>query len=229
MNKKLILIVDDEAPIRKMIGFALEQAGYSHIEAADAHQAQKVIAQSPPDLILLDLMLPGMSGIELAKRLKTNDNTRDIPIIMLTARAEEDTKVTGLESGADDYMVKPISPRELVARIKAVLRRGETSPEKILEIGSLKLEPAKHRVSIDDKILKLGPTEYRLLHFLMSHPERVYNREQLLDQVWGDKPDVDERTVDVHVRRLRKILEEHSCEHLIQTVRSAGYRFSEKE
>ena len=227
MNTKRILIIEDEQPIREMICFALENAGFEIQEAADARQSQVMIAEALPDLILLDWMLPGVSGIEYARRLKKEDLTKEIPIIMLTARTEEEDKVQGLESGADDYVTKPFSPRELVARIKAVLRRGGPPAEdEILKANELLLDTASHRVSIGEDLLEIGPTEYRLLEFFMSHPERVYSRGQLLDRVWGSNVYVEERTVDVHIRRLRKVLEPHGHDALIQTVRGYGYRFS---
>ena len=227
MNSKRILIIEDEQPIREMICFALENAGFEIQEAADARQAQVMIAEALPDLILLDWMLPGVSGIDYARRLKKEDLTREIPIIMLTARTQEEDKVQGLESGADDYVTKPFSPRELAARIKAVLRRGGPPAEdEILKANELLLDTASHRVSVAERLLEIGPTEYRLLEFFMSHPERVYSRGQLLDRVWGSNVYVEERTVDVHIRRLRKALEPHGHDALIQTVRGAGYRFS---
>ncbi len=227
MNAKRILIVEDEQPIREMVMFALANAGYDVREAADARQAQIRIAEHLPDLMLLDWMLPGISGIDYARRLKKEDLTRDLPIIMLTARAEEEDTVQGLESGADDYMTKPFSPRELVARIRAVLRRGGPAGEdEMLRANGLSLDLASHRVSAGETLLEMGPTEYRLLEFFMAHPERVYSRGQLLDRVWGSNVYVEERTVDVHIRRLRKALEPHGHDALIQTVRGAGYRFS---
>ena len=227
MNAKHILIVEDEQPIREMISFALAGVGYEVREAADARQAQAAISERLPDLILLDWMLPGISGIDFARRLKKEDLTRELPIIMLTARAEEEDKVQGLESGTDDYITKPFSPRELVARIRAVLRRGGPAAEdEILHANGLSLDLASHRVSAGEALLDVGPTEYRLLEFFMSHPERVYSRGQLLDRVWGSNVYVEERTVDVHIRRLRKVLEPHGHDVLIQTVRGAGYRFS---
>ncbi|MCC8987732.1 MAG: phosphate regulon transcriptional regulator PhoB [Candidatus Contendobacter sp.] len=227
MNAKRILIVEDEQPIREMVMFALANAGYDVREAADARQAQVRIAEHLPDLMLLDWMLPGISGIDYARRLKKEDLTRDLPIIMLTARAEEEDTVQGLESGADDYMTKPFSPRELVARIRAVLRRGGPAGEdEMLRANGLSLDLASHRVSAGETLLEMGPTEYRLLEFFMAHPERVYSRGQLLDRVWGSNVYVEERTVDVHIRRLRKALEPHGHDALIQTVRGAGYRFS---
>lgn len=227
MNAKSILIVEDEQPIREMVTFALAGAGFEVREAADARQAQSCIAERLPDLILLDWMLPGISGIDFARRLKREELTRELPIIMLTARAEEEDKVQGLESGSDDYITKPFSPRELVARIRAVLRRGApAADDDILRANGLALDVASHRISADETLLDVGPTEYRLLEFFMAHPERVYSRGQLLDRVWGSNVYVEERTVDVHIRRLRKVLEPHGYDALIQTVRGAGYRFS---
>lgn len=226
MTGKTVLIVDDEPAIREMIAVALEMADYECLEAADALEAHALIIDRQPDIILLDWMLPGTSGIELARRLKKEDTTAGIPIIMLTAKVEEDNKIRGLEVGADDYITKPFSPRELVARLKAVLRRatppGIDSP---IEVDQLTLDPASHRVTANDGSLNVGPTEYRLLQFFMTHQERVYTRSQLLDQVWGGNVYVEERTVDVHIRRLRKALGERH-DYLIQTVRGAGYRFS---
>ena len=227
---KNILIVEDEAPIREMVGFAVGNAGFEISEAGDAHQAQVAIADQRPDLILLDWMLPGMSGIELARRLKRGDATRDVPIILLTARGEEESKVKGLEAGADDYVVKPFSPRELVARIKAVLRRVSPDGEaERLEVNGLTLDAAGHRVVADGNEVHLGPTEYRLLQFFMTHPERVYSRGQLLDRVWGGNVYIEERTVDVHIRRLRKALAPFDYDRFVQTVRGSGYRFSPNE
>jgi two-component system phosphate regulon response regulator PhoB len=226
MAGKTILIVDDEAPIREMIVVALEMAGYQCLEAADSQQAHSLIIDHKPDLILLDWMLPGTSGIELARRLKRDEMTAATPIIMLTAKGEEDNKVQGLEVGADDYITKPFSPRELVARLKAVLRRaGADDSETPIEVGGLRLDPVSHRVTIDGQAAEMGPTEYRLLQFFMTHQERAYTRGQLLDQVWGGNVYVEERTVDVHIRRLRKALGS-DYESLVQTVRGTGYRFS---
>lgn len=226
MSGKTVLIVDDEAPIREMIAVALEMADYNYLEAADAREAHALIVDKQPDLVLLDWMLPGTSGVELARRLKKEETTAEIPIIMLTAKVEEDNKIQGLEVGADDYITKPFSPRELVARLKAVLRRA-TPPgvETPIEVDGLTLDPIGHRVTTKDGALNMGPTEYRLLQFFMTHQERVYTRSQLLDQVWGGNVYVEERTVDVHIRRLRKALGEQ-YDHLIQTVRGTGYRFS---
>ncbi len=227
MNSKRILVVEDEQPIREMISFALASAGFDIDEAGDSRQAQMAIANHRPDLVLLDWMLPGTSGIDYARRLKKEELTRELPIILLTARAEEEDKVLGLEAGADDYITKPFSPRELVARIRAVMRRGAASgDEEVLSANGLSLDTASHRVTSGEATVDIGPTEYRLLEFFMSHPERVYSRGQLLDRVWGSNVYVEERTVDVHIRRLRKALEPHGHDVLIQTVRGAGYRFS---
>ena len=228
MTGKSILIVDDEAPIREMIAVALEMAGYECLEADNSKDAHALIVDRKPDLILLDWMLPGTSGLELARRLKRDELTDAIPIIMLTAKGDEDNKVQGLETGADDYITKPFSPRELVARLKAVLRRtGHLENDGPLEVNGLILDPISHRVTIDGAPAEMGPTEYRLLQFFMTHQERAYTRGQLLDQVWGGNVYVEERTVDVHIRRLRKALGE-AYENLVQTVRGTGYRFSTK-
>ncbi|MFI0473181.1 phosphate regulon transcriptional regulator PhoB [Halomonas sp. HMF6819] len=226
MTAKTVLIVDDEAPIREMIAVALEMADYRVLEADNAQDAHALVVDNQPDLLLLDWMMPGTSGIELARRLKREEATAELPIIMLTAKGEEDNKIQGLEAGADDYITKPFSPRELVARLKAVLRR--TTPrgmEDPVEINGLLLDPVSHRVSAHGKALDMGPTEYRLLQFFMTHQERAYTRSQLLDQVWGGNVYVEERTVDVHIRRLRKALGD-AHQNLIQTVRGTGYRFS---
>ncbi len=226
MAGKTILIVDDETPIREMIAVALEMAGYECLEADNAQTAHALIVDRQPDLLLLDWMLPGTTGIELARRLKRDEMTNEMPIIMLTAKGEEDNKIQGLEVGADDYITKPFSPRELVARLKAVLRRaGPADSETPIEIDGLILDPISHRVTIDESPADMGPTEYRLLQFFMTHQERAYTRSQLLDQVWGGNVYVEERTVDVHIRRLRKALGD-KYEHLVQTVRGTGYRFS---
>lgn len=222
-----VLVVEDEAPIRDMLTFVLEQNGYQTIEAEDYDSAVEQLVEPYPDLLLLDWMLPGGSGIQLAKKLKKGELTRQIPIIMLTARGDEEDKVKGLEVGADDYVTKPFSPRELMARIKAVIRRvNPTGVEDSIDIQGLRLDPVSHRVSVHDQPLDMGPTEFKLLHFFMTHPERVYSREQLLDQVWGTNIYVEDRTVDVHIRRLRKAIDQHGHDKLIQTVRGAGYRFS---
>jgi len=225
--QKHILIVEDEPAIRDMVAFALRKAGMDPAHAADARGAQSIIAERVPDLILLDWMLPGMSGLDLARRLRKEDLTRDVPIIMLTARGEETDRVGGLEAGVDDYVVKPFSPRELIARINAVMRRTHgVDSEGVVAIGALRIDSSAHRVYANDAIVPIGPTEYRLLHFFMTHAERVYSRSQLLDYVWGGSVYVEERTVDVHIRRLRKTLEPYHCENLVQTVRGAGYLFS---
>ena len=228
MTAKTVLIVDDEAPIREMIAVALEMADYRVLEADNAQTAHAMVVDHQPDLLLLDWMMPGTSGIELARRLKREETTAELPIILLTAKGEEDNKIQGLEAGADDYITKPFSPRELVARLKAVLRR--TTPRGVedpVEVEGLVLDPVSHRVSADGRGLEMGPTEYRLLQFFMTHQERAYTRGQLLDQVWGGNVYVEERTVDVHIRRLRKALGEPHHQ-LIQTVRGTGYRFSAK-
>ena len=222
-----ILVVEDEPGIREVLKFNLGRDGHEVLTAADAEEALQLLHRSLPDLILLDWMLPGMSGIELARRLRADARLKAIPIIMLTARAEERDKVLGLDTGADDYLTKPFSPRELLARIRAVLRRrAPERTEEPVEVAGLRLDPVSHRVFADGAQVGLGPTEFRLLHFLMTHPERVYSRSQLLDQVWGDHVFVEERTVDVHIRRLRSALEAGGHDRLIQTVRGAGYRFS---
>jgi two-component system phosphate regulon response regulator PhoB len=226
MAQKKILLVEDELAIREMMKFAFYKSDYSLLEAEDAEQAQVMIMKEHPDLILLDWMLPGISGLELAHRLKKDTSSKEIPIIMLTARGEENDRIRGLDAGADDYVTKPFSPRELMARIKAVLRRTTPDEDGILELGGIRMDSAKHRLSVADNKFDLGPTEYKLLHFFMTHPERVYDRSQLLDRVWGGDVYIEERTVDVHIRRLRKVLAEFKVEHLIQTVRGAGYRFS---
>ena len=225
MNKR-ILIIDDEPAIRDMVAYALRRAEYEPVPAGDAREAQVRISERVPDLILLDWMLPGTSGLELARRFRRDELTREIPIIMLTARGEENDRVSGLESGVDDYVVKPFSARELLARIKAVMRRTRGDAEDgSVSLGGLRIDGPAHRVFAGETPVEIGPTEYRLLHFFMTHPERVYSRT-LLDQVWGSNVYVEERTVDVHIRRLRKTLEPHGLEGLVQTVRGAGYRFS---
>lgn len=222
-----ILVVEDEPAIQELISYGLRQVGHKIYCAGDAEQAMKVVNDVLPDLVLLDWMLPGMSGIEFAQLLRRVPRTKNIPIIMLTARTEESDKVSGLEVGADDYITKPFSPRELVARIKAVLRRrSPEAADEIVEISGLRLDPVTHRVTVNDHEVILGPTEFRLLYFLMTHSERVHSRSQLLDGVWGDHIFVEDRTVDVHIRRLRKILEPVGKDGLIQTVRGSGYRLS---
>lgn len=228
MNRQ-ILVVEDEAPIREMITFVLEQNGFNVIGAADYEQAKALLTDPLPDLVLLDWMLPGGSGIKIAKEIKRNDYTKKIPIIMLTARADEDDKVMGFEVGVDDYVTKPFSPKELVARIKAVIRRVvPTALEEVIVFKGLSLDPVSHRVAIDEEAIDLGPTEFKMLHFFMTHPERVYSREQLLDNVWGTNVYVEDRTVDVHIRRLRKAISGKGHDTFIQTVRGSGYRFSSK-
>ncbi|MEX1220910.1 phosphate regulon transcriptional regulator PhoB [Pseudidiomarina planktonica] len=228
MSRK-ILIVEDEAPIREMLSFVMEQHGYQAIEAGDFQTALGKIVEPFPDMILLDWMLPGGSGIQLAKKVKGDDFTRNIPIIMLTARGEEEDKIRGLEVGADDYITKPFSPKELMARMRAVFRRvAPTVLDEPLEVEGLKLDPVSHRISGNGQSIDMGPTEFKLLHFFMTHPERVYSREQLLDHVWGTNVYVEDRTVDVHIRRLRKALTEHGFDRFVQTVRGVGYRFSSR-
>jgi len=226
MTAQKILIVEDEQAIREMTAFHLSRAGYEVLEAQDCREARALLADNRPDLALIDWMLPDMSGLELTRTLKRDKEFEDLAIIMLTARADERDKVSGLEGGADDYITKPFSPRELVARIKAVLRRAGNSTDEVVSAGVLELDAAGHRVLSSGQEIKLGPTEYRLLHFLMTHAERVYSRTQLLDRVWGANVYVEERTVDVHIRRLRKALTGVGADDYIQTVRGAGYRFS---
>jgi len=222
-----ILVVEDEPAIQELIAYNLKQAGHQPLRADNAEQAMNLVQNALPDLVLLDWMLPGLSGIDFARRLRTDKRTRMVPIIMLTARSDEQDKLTGLDTGADDYITKPFSPRELNARIKAVLRRrAPQMTDDVVQLGGLRLDPASHRVSGNGEPVILGPTEFRLLHFLMTHPERVHSRTQLLDQVWGDHVFVEERTVDVHIRRLRKALEPTRLDRLVQTVRGTGYRFS---
>ena len=230
--QKRILIVDDEPAIRDMVAYALRKGDFEPAHAGDAREAQASISERVPDLILLDWMLPGTSGLELARRWRREALTRDIPIIMLTARGEENDRVGGLEAGVDDYVVKPFSARELLARIRAVMRRSRDDDEDgSVQVGGLRIDGAAHRVFAnpdggEPEPVQIGPTEYRLLHFFMTHPERVYSRSQLLDHVWGGSVYVEERTVDVHIRRLRKTLEPHRMDPMVQTVRGAGYRFS---
>lgn len=229
--RKRILIVEDEPAIRDMVAFALRKGEFDPVHAGDARQAQEAIAERLPDLILLDWMLPGTSGLELARRWRRDALTREVPIIMLTARGEENDRVGGLEAGVDDYVVKPFSARELLARIRAVLRRARDDDEDgSIAVGDVRIDGAAHRVLArvegGEQAVHIGPTEYRLLHFFMTHPDRVYSRSQLLDHVWGGSVYVEERTIDVHIRRLRKTLEPHGLDGMVQTVRGAGYRFS---
>lgn len=222
-----ILLVEDEPAIQELLAFNVLQCGFRAIQAFDVASAAAEIKRALPDLILLDWMLPDTTGVEFARRLRADQRTRNIPIIMLTARTEERDKVMGLEAGADDYITKPFSPRELMARIRAVLRRRMPQmSEETVSAAGLELSPTTHRISANGSSLELGPTEFRILHFFMTHPERVYSRGQLLDQIWGDHVFVEERTVDVHIRRLRQALEPSGLDSLIQTVRGSGYRFS---
>lgn len=224
-----VLVVEDEAAIAELISLNLRHAGYEVTLAASAEQAQAAVDGVLPDLVLLDWMLPGQSGLALARRWRGDARTRELPIIMLTARADESDKVAGLDAGADDYLAKPFSTNELMARIRAVLRRK--APEALdsaVELGGLRLDPSTRRVSRGDIELKLGPTEFRLLHFLMTHPERVHSRAQLLDRVWGDHVFIEERTVDVHVKRLREALSPANCAQMVETVRGAGYRLTQQ-
>ena len=230
MATPTVLIVDDEPDIREVIRFALEGAGYRVLEAGHAEEARRLIgAESPPDLLLLDWMLPGRSGLELAQQLKQNAKTRALPIVMVSARGEEEDRIRGLDTGADDYITKPFSPRELVARVNAVLRRAlPDDGADAVELGGLCIDHVSRRITANGQRIDIAPTEYRLLHFLMTHADRAFSRSQLLDHVWGDQVYVEERTVDVHVRRLRKALEPSGHDALLQTVRGVGYRFSDK-
>jgi len=228
-DEKTILVVDDEPAILDMVEFALKRKNFRIRLAEDSMQAMNLVAESKPDLILLDWMLPDISGVDLARRLKKDDLTKDIPIIMITAKAEEGDKLRGFDVGVDDYVTKPFSTHELIARINAVLRRA--TPDKAdagIEVAGLLLDSVTHRVQANGAQIELGPTEFRLLQFFMTHPERVYSREQLLDRVWGQNVYIEERTVDVHIRRLRKELVVHGYDKMVQTVRGAGYRFSEQ-
>jgi two-component system, OmpR family, phosphate regulon response regulator PhoB len=229
MHGKLILVVEDERAIRDMIAFGLKRAGYTVREAEDCRSAREALADRLPDLALVDWMLPDMSGLELTRAVKRDRHTRDLPIIMLTARAEEGDKVTGLESGADDYITKPFSPRELLARIGAVLRRaGTVGLNQVIEFDGLRLDQQGQRITVNDEVLPLARTEFRMLEFFMSRPERVFSREQLIARLWGSDTSVEDRTIDVCIRRLRMALEPYGLDRYIQTVRSAGYRFSNK-
>jgi len=222
-----ILIVEDEPAIAELIGINLKHAGHAVSQAQDAAAARSAVDAVLPDLVVLDWMLPGLSGVALARHWRSQERTRDLPLIMLTARADESDKIHGLDAGADDYLTKPFSPNELLARIRAVLRRrSPESLDEVVVIGRLSIDPAAHRVLCDEHDIKLGPTEFRLLHFFMTHAERVHSRAQLLDRVWGDHVFIEERTVDVHVKRLREALAPRQCEQMIQTVRGAGYRLS---
>jgi two-component system phosphate regulon response regulator PhoB len=222
-----VLVVEDEPSIQELIAASLRHSGYKVLRADSAEDAMLLVSEALPDVVLLDWMLPGLSGIQYARRLRSEERTSGLPIIMLTARSDEHDKVSGLDAGADDYLTKPFSPRELQARIKAVLRRrAPQMTEDCVEIAGLRIDPVTHRVSGNTQTLELGPTEFRLLHFFMTHAERVHSRTMLLDQVWGDHVFVEERTVDVHIRRLRAALEVSGHDRLIQTVRGSGYRFS---
>jgi two-component system phosphate regulon response regulator PhoB len=224
-----ILIVEDESSILELISLNLHQAGFNPIRAISAEYANNLVKETIPDLIVLDWMLPGMDGIEFAKRLRANSETKNIPIIMLTAKSDEDNKIKGLDVGSDDYLTKPFSPRELIARIKALLRRR--SPELINEpitIDGLVLDPNSHKIQANNKNINIGPTEFKLLHFFMKNTDRVYSRNQILDKVWGNNSVIDDRTVDVHIKRLRKSLNHSGYDKLIQTVHGTGYRFSKE-
>lgn len=227
MSKLSVLVVEDEEAIREMLTLVLEQAELQVVAVASAEQAMPALAEQNPDIILLDWMLPGISGVELARRLKKDDSYKDVPIILLTARGEEEDKIRGLEIGADDYVTKPFSPKELVARIKAVMRRSGKSMEATqISFADLLLDTEQHRLTVAGRPLDVSPTEFKLMQFFMQNPNKVYSRTQLLDQVWGRSVYIEERTVDVHIRRLRKILAEHGREEWVQTVRGFGYRFS---
>ena len=229
MAEQTVLVVDDENSIRDMVRTALEFAGFDCLEAEDGQHAHALIVDKRPDLVLLDWMMPGISGIELVRRLRRDESTVNLPVIMLTAKADEDNKIQGLDVGADDYLIKPFSPRELIARIRAVLRRSDPMSEKqVVSFSGLELDMSSRRVYCDSEPVEMGPTEYRMLEFFMTHPERAYTRGQLLDYVWGANVYVEDRTVDVHIRRLRRALEPSGYDRFIQTVRGTGYRFSEK-
>jgi two-component system phosphate regulon response regulator PhoB len=224
-----VLVVEDESAIAELISINLRHAGYEVTIAATADQAQSEVDRVLPDLVVLDWMLPGQTGLALAKRWRGSSRTRELPIIMLTARAEEADKIAGLDAGADDYLVKPFSTNELLARIRAVLRRkAPEALDTVVDVGGLRLDPATRRVTRDEREVRIGPTEFRLLHFFMTHPERVHSRAQLLDRVWGDHVFIEERTVDVHVKRLREALEPVQCSRMIETVRGAGYRLTQQ-
>jgi len=227
MSTIKVLVVEDEEAVREMLVMVLEQAGLQVHSAVDAHQAAEILRRELPDLVLLDWMLPGVSGVEWARRLKKDEAYQNLPILMLTARGEVEDKLKAFDVGADDYVTKPFSPKELIARIHAILRRsGRLAKVAKITAGPLSLDQVEHRVTLEGTEVAISPTEYRLLEFFLTHPGKVFSRTQLLDQVWGRSTYIEERTVDVHVRRLRKILEEYRCEDLIQTVRGFGYRFS---
>ena len=227
VRRKTVLIVDDEAAIREMVSLALETAKFNVLEASDSQEGRAIIIDSQPDVVLLDWMMPGTTGLELLRRLRRDPLTEKIPVILLTAKTSEDSKITGLDSGADDFISKPFSPKELVSRIRAVIRRATvTEPSEPIKVGEMLFDPESHRVSICDEPVEIGPTEYRMLQFFLTHQERVYTRDQILDHVWGPNIYLDERTVDVHIRRLRKAISVAGHEKYVQTVRGAGYRFS---
>jgi two-component system phosphate regulon response regulator PhoB len=227
MPTNSVLLVEDEPDIREMLSFALDRAGYQTIEAGTAEEALRKLDGPLPSLVIIDWMLPGMSGVELARRLRHEELTADLPLIMLTARGEESDKLKSFDSGVDDYITKPFSPRELIARVKALMRRSGTPADGRLAAHGIELDTQSHRLTINGQAAHLGPTEFRLLEFLMRHPDRAFDRTQLLDRVWGRSVYVEERTVDVHVLRLRKVLAPHGLDQLVQTVRGVGYRFSE--
>ena len=227
VRRKTVLIVDDEAAIREMVSLALEKAKFNVLEASDSQEGHAIIIDSQPDAVLLDWMMPGTTGLELLRRLRRDPLTEKIPVILLTAKTSEDSKITGLDSGADDFISKPFSPKELVSRIRAVIRRSTvTEPSEPIKVGEMLFDPESHRVSICNEPVDIGPTEYRMLQFFLTHQERVYSRDQILDHVWGPNVYLDERTVDVHIRRLRKAISVAGHEKYVQTVRGAGYRFS---
>jgi two-component system phosphate regulon response regulator PhoB len=222
-----IMVVEDEPAILELLRINLVDAGYGVRGAADAESAQQMLKESLPDLMLLDWMLPGLSGLAFAKQLRGDARTRDLPVIMVTARTDEADKIAGLEAWVDDYVTKPFSPRELKARVKAVLRRrAPHAAQEVLQAGPVRLDPGTHRAMVSGREVELGPTEFRLLRFFLARPERVHTRTQLLDQVWGDQVYIEERTVDVHIRRLRLALEPHGCDRMIETVRGTGYRLA---
>ena len=228
MSQQTILVIEDEAAIRDMLKFTLSASGYLVREAPDAEAGWKIALEDKPDLILLDWMLPGMSGVAFAQKVRQNSQTQSLPIIMLTARGEEEDQVKGFDSGADDYVVKPFSPRALVARVQALLRRqlSDQPLTDLIESARMKLDLISHRFFVDQQEVPLGPSEFKLIHFFMTRPNRVFSRSQLLDEVWGTNVVVEDRTVDVHIRRLRKILEPLEVADYIQTIRGSGYRFS---
>jgi two-component system phosphate regulon response regulator PhoB len=226
MATHTILLVEDEPEIREMLCFTLGRAGYDVVEAETGEQALQRFDGRPPDLVIIDWMLPGISGTELARRLRRDELTADLPLIMLTARGEESDKLKGFDSGIDDYITKPFSPRELIARVKALLRRSGSPGDGIIEADGIALDTQSHRLKVDGQAVHVGPTEFRLLEFLLRHPDRAFDRAQLLDRVWGRSVYIEERTVDVHILRLRKLLQPSGREGVIQTVRGVGYRFS---